>query len=70
MSSLNFSASARSFRVASSDITFRISRISIKRRFRILIVSKIDEFSRDRQAVMNDDDEKSNVKNDNRSNCI
>jgi hypothetical protein len=71
VSSLNFFVFARSFRVVSSDITSRISRISIKRRFRILIVSKTDEFSRDRHAVMNDDDDKeSNVKNDNRSNCI
>jgi hypothetical protein len=71
VSSLNFFVFARSFRVVSSDITSRTSRISIKRRFKILIVSKIDEFSRDRHAVMNDDDdEKSNVKDDNRSNCI
>jgi hypothetical protein len=71
VSSLNFSVSVRSLRVALFDITSRISRISIKRRFRILIVSKTDEFSRDRHAVMNDDDdEKSNMKNDNRSNCI
>jgi hypothetical protein len=71
VSSLSFFVFARSFRVASSDIISRISRISIKRRFKILIVSKIDEFSRNRHAVMNDDDdEKSNVKNDNRSNCI
>jgi hypothetical protein len=69
--SLSSSVSARSLRVASSDITSRNSRISIKRRFKILIVSKIDEFSRDRHAVMNDDDDKkSNVKDDNRSNCI
>ncbi len=71
VSSLNFFVFARFIRVASSDIISRISRISIKRRFRILIVSKIDEFSRDRHAVMNDDDdEESNVKNNNRSNCI
>jgi hypothetical protein len=71
VSSLSSSVSARSFRVASSDITSRTSRISIKRRFKILIVSKTDEFSRDRHAVMNnDDDEESNVKDDNCSNCI
>ncbi len=68
--SLHFFVFARSLRVVSSDITFRTSRISIKRRFRILIVSKIDEFSRDQQAVMNDDDEKFDVHDDNRSNCI
>ncbi len=71
VSSLSFFVFARFLRVASFDITSRTSRISIKRRFRILIVSKIDEFSRDRHAVMNDDDdEESNVKDDNRSNCI
>jgi hypothetical protein len=71
VSSLNFFIFARSFRVVSFDITSRISRISIKRRFRILIVSKTDEFSRDRHAMMNDDDdEKLNVKDDNRSNYI
>jgi hypothetical protein len=62
---------ARFFRIISFNIIFRISRISIQRRFRILIVSKINEFSRDRHAVMNDDDdEEFIVKNDNRSNCI
>ncbi len=71
VSSLSFSVFARFTRVASSVITSRISRISTKRRFKILIVSKIDEFSRDSRDVMNDDDnEKSDVKNDNRSNCI
>jgi hypothetical protein len=49
------------FRVVSSDITSRISRILIKRRFKILIVSKIDEFSRDRHAVMNDDDDENRM---------
>jgi hypothetical protein len=71
VSSFNFSVSAHSLRVASFDITSRISRISIKQRFRILIVSKIDEFSNDRQAVINDDDdEEFDVNDDNRSNCI
>jgi hypothetical protein len=71
VSSLSFFVFARFLRVASFDITSRTSRISIKRRFRILIVSKIDEFSRDRHAVMNDDDdEESNVKDDNHLNCI
>ncbi len=71
LSSLSSSISARFLRVASFDIIFRISLISIKRRFRILIVSKTDEFSRDSRAVMNDDDDEDfNVKNDNRSNCI
>jgi hypothetical protein len=69
MSSLRFSAFARFIRVASFD--FRISRISTKRRFRVLIVSKTEEFSRDSRDVMNDDDdEASNVNDDNRSNCI
>jgi tRNA G10 N-methylase Trm11 len=68
---LNSFVSARSSRVASFDDISRISRISIKRHFRILIVSKTDEFSRDRHAVMNDDDdEQFDVKNNNRSNCI
>jgi hypothetical protein len=71
VSSFNFFVFARFTRVASSFINSRISRISTKRRFKILIVSKIDEFSRNSRDVMNeDDDEKSNVKNDNRSNCI
>ncbi len=71
VSSLNFSVSARFSRVISSDIISRMSRILIKRRFKILIVSKIDEFSRNRQAVMNDDDdEEFNVNDDNCSNCI
>jgi hypothetical protein len=69
--SLNFFVFARFLRVVSFNITSRISRILIKRRFRILIVSKIDEFSRDRHAMMNDDDdEEFDVKDDNRSNCI
>jgi hypothetical protein len=69
--SLNSFVFARFFRVASFDIIFRISRISIKRHFKVLIVSKIDEFSRDRQVVMNDDDnEEFDVNDDNRSNCI
>jgi hypothetical protein len=69
--SLNFFVFEHFIRVASFNIISRISRISIKERFKNLIVSKIDEFSRDRHAMMNDDDdEKSNVKNDNRSNCI
>jgi hypothetical protein len=38
----SISVFARFLRVASFNITFRISRISIKRRFRILIGSKID----------------------------
>jgi hypothetical protein len=59
------------FRVALFVIISRISRISIKRRIKISIVSKIDEFSRDSRVMMNDDnDEKFDVKNDNRSNCI
>jgi hypothetical protein len=71
VSSFNFFVFARSFRVASFNITFRISCISIKKRFRILIVSKIDEFSRDSRAVMNDDDdEEFDVNDDNRLNCI
>jgi hypothetical protein len=69
--SLNFFVFSRFLRVVSFDITSRISRISMKRRSRISIVSKTDEFSRDRHAVMNDDDdEEFDVKNDNRSNCI
>jgi hypothetical protein len=52
-------------------IITRISRISTKRRFKILIVSKINEFSRDARNVMNDDDdEEFNVNDDNRLNCI
>jgi hypothetical protein len=71
MSSLNSSARARFIRVASSFINSRISRTSTKRRFRVLIVSKIEKFSRDSRDVMNDDDdETSNVNDDNRSNCI
>jgi hypothetical protein len=69
--SLNSFVFARALRVVLFDIIFRISRISIKKFFRILIVSKINEFSRHRQAVINDDDdEKFDVNNDNRSNCI
>jgi hypothetical protein len=78
VSSLNFfvfarfSVSVRFIRVDSLFIIItRISRISTKRRIKILIVSKIDEFSRDARDVMNDDDDKnSNVNDDNRSNCI
>jgi hypothetical protein len=52
-------------------IIIRILRISIKKRFKILIVLKTDEFSRDARDVMNDDDdEKFDVNDDNRSNCI
>jgi hypothetical protein len=69
--SFSFFISARFIRVALSFINFRISRISTKRRFKILIVSKINEFSRDSRDVMNDDDdEKFNVNDDNRSNYI
>jgi hypothetical protein len=77
--SLNFSVfarssvSVRSIRVDSLFIIIitRISRTSTKRRIKISIVSKTDEFSRDARDVMNDDDdEESNVNNDNRSNCI
>ncbi len=69
--SSNFFVFARFLRAASFDMTSRISRISVKRRFRISIISKIDEFSRDRQAVINDDDnEEFEVNDDNRSNCI
>jgi hypothetical protein len=71
VSSFNFFVSARFIRVASFFINSRISRTSTKRRFKILIVSKIEKFSRDSRDVMNDDDdEKSNVNDDNRSNCI
>jgi hypothetical protein len=72
VSSLSFSVFARFIRVDSLFIMItRISRISTKRRIKILIVSKTDEFSRDARDVMNDDDdEKSNVNDDNRSNCI
>jgi hypothetical protein len=78
VSSLSFFVSARSsvsvrfIRVDSLFIIItRISRISTKRRFKILIVSKTDEFSRDARDVMNDDDdEASDVNDDNRSNCI
>jgi hypothetical protein len=62
VSSLNFFVSARFFvftrfiRVDSFFIIItQIFRISIKRRFKILIISKIDEFSRDARDVMNDD---------------
>jgi hypothetical protein len=67
-----FSVFVRFIRVDSLFIIItRISRISTKRRIKILIVSKIDEFSRNARDVMNDDDdEKSNVNDDNRSNCI
>jgi DNA-binding transcriptional regulator YbjK len=69
VSSFRSSVLARFTRVASSDS--RISRISTKRRFKILIVSKTEKFSRDSRDVMNDDDdEASNVNDDNRSNCI
>jgi hypothetical protein len=76
--SLSSSASARSsvsvrfIRVDSLFIIItRISRISTKKRSKILIVSKTDEFSRDARDVMNDDDdETSDVNDDNRSNCI
>jgi hypothetical protein len=78
VSSLSSSAFARSFvsvrfiRVDSLFIIItRISRISTKRRFKILIVSKTDEFSRDARDVMNDDDDEAfDVNDDNRSNCI
>ncbi len=71
MSSFNSFVSARFTRVVSSFINSRISRISTKRRFKILIVSKTEKFSRDSRDVMNDDDdEKSNVNDDNRLNCI
>jgi hypothetical protein len=67
-----FSVSVRFIRVDSLFIIIiQISRTSTKKRIKILIVSKIDEFSRDARDVMNDDDdEKSNVNDDNRSNCI
>jgi hypothetical protein len=62
--SLNFSVSARFsvfvrfIRVDSLFIIItRIFRISTKKRFKILIVSKTDEFSRDARDVMNDDDD-------------
>jgi hypothetical protein len=66
------SVSVRFIRVDSLFIIItRIFRISTKRRFKILIVSKTDEFSRDARDVMNDDDdEASDVNDDNRSNCI
>jgi uncharacterized membrane protein (DUF106 family) len=71
VSSFSSSVSARSIRVASFFVNSRISRISTKRRFKILIVSKTEKFSRDSRDVMNDDDdEESNVNDDNRSNCI
>jgi hypothetical protein len=78
VSSLSFSVfacffvSVRFIRVDSLFIIItRTSRISTKRRFKILIVSKIDEFSRDARDVMNDDDdEEFYVNDDNRSNCI
>jgi hypothetical protein len=78
VSSLSFFVSARFFvsvrfiRVDSFFIIIiRISRISTKRRFKILIVSKTVEFSRDARDVMNDnDDETFDVNNDNRLNCI
>jgi hypothetical protein len=67
-----FSVSVRFIRVDSFFIIItRISRISTKRRFKILIVSKTDEFSRDARDVMNDDDDEAfDVNDDNRSNCI
>jgi hypothetical protein len=67
-----FSVSVRFIRVDSLFIIItRISRISTKRRFKILIVSKTDEFSRDARDVMNDDDDEAfDVNDDNRSNCI
>jgi hypothetical protein len=78
VSSLNSSVSARfsvSVRFTRVDSFFiiitRILRTSTKRRIKILIVSKTDEFLRDERDVMNDDDdEESNVNDDNRSNCI
>jgi hypothetical protein len=70
--SASFFVSVRFIRVDSLFIIIiRISRISTKKRIKILIVSKTDEFSRDARDVMNDDDdEESNVNDDNRSNCI
>jgi hypothetical protein len=67
-----FSVFVRFIRIDSFFIIIiRISRISTKRRIKIFVVSKTDEFSRDARDVMNDDDdEKSNVNDDNRSNCI
>jgi hypothetical protein len=67
-----FSVSVRFIRVDSFFIIIiRTSRISTKKRFKILIVSKIDEFSRDARDVMNDDDDEIlDVNDDNRSNCI
>jgi hypothetical protein len=51
-----FSVSARFTRVDSFFIIItRILRTSTKRSFKILIVSRIDEFSRDARDVMNDD---------------
>jgi hypothetical protein len=78
VSSLSSSVSARSsvsvrlIRVDSFFIIItRIFRISTKRRSKILIVSKTDEFSRDARDVMNDDDDEAfDVNDDNRSNCI
>jgi hypothetical protein len=71
VSSLNSSVFACFTRVVSFVITSRTSRTSTKRSFKILIVSKIDEFSRDSRDVMNDDDdEKFDVNDDNRSICI
>ncbi len=70
--SARFSVSVRFIRVDSLFIIItRTSRISTKRRFKILIVSKTDEFSRDARDVMNDDDDEAfDVNDDNRSNCI
>jgi hypothetical protein len=70
--SARFSVSVRFIRVDSLFIIItRIFRISTKRRFKILIVSKTDEFSRDARDVMNDDDDEAfDVNDDNRSNCI
>jgi hypothetical protein len=67
-----FSVFVRFIRVDSFFIIIiRILRTSTKKRINIVIVSKIDEFSRDARDVMNDDDDKeSNVNDDNRSNCI
>jgi hypothetical protein len=54
---------------SSSSLEFHAFRQ--KNALRILIVSKTNEFSRDARDVINDDDdEKSNVNDDNRSNCI
>ncbi len=71
VSSLSFFVFTRFQRVAFFIIIFRISRISTKRCIKIFIVSKIDEFSRDSRVVINDDDdEKFDVNDDNRLNCI